>query len=141
MLVMLPQSTDTAFPGGENSPISKVTGRNEYVNFQPAWAPQYDESWIDAITNPKIVLAESKEQVTLMAEVARNHAEPAGEEGLKLIWVNTWNCWKEATTIEPTIEDDVPKYPGGNYGFEFLEIIRDVFWPGNILHISFKVPG
>ena len=62
-----------------------------------------------------------------MAEVARKHAEPAGAEGLKLIWVNTWNYWKEATSVEPTIVDDSPKYPGGNYGFDFLEVIRDVF--------------
>jgi hypothetical protein len=72
-------------------------------------------------------LAASREQVQQMAEVGSKHAQPAGEEGLKLVWINTWNCWKESTTIEPTIIDDNPKYPGGNYGFDFLEIIRDVY--------------
>jgi len=104
----------------------KVIGRDGYVNFQPAWAPQYDESW-GPRSNPIVVLADNKEQVTQMAEVARKHAEPAGEEELKLVWVNTWNCWGESTTIEPTIIDDNLNYPGGNYGFDFLEIIRDVF--------------
>lgn len=122
------RSTDTAFTWWRDKLTNlKVIGRNEYVNFQPAWAPQYDESWANAISNPRVVLAENKEQVIRMAEVARKYAEPAGNEELKLIWVNTWNCWKEATSIEPTIIVDSPKYPGGNYGFDFLEVIRDIF--------------
>ncbi len=121
------QTTDYAFTWwrGKISNL-KVTGRDDPVVFQPAWAPQYDESWITERTTPIVVPAESREQVFDMAEVARKHAEPAGAEGLQLIWVNTWNCWGEATTIEPTIEDS-PKYPVGNYGFDFLEIIREVF--------------
>ena len=45
-----------------------------------------------------------------------------------MIWENTWNDWAETTTVEPTV-DQGPKYPAGNYGFDFLEVIRDVFGP------------
>jgi hypothetical protein len=45
---------------------------------------------------------------------------------LKLIWLNTWNCWGESTTVEPTI-DQGPKYPTGNYGFDMLEVVEEVF--------------
>jgi hypothetical protein len=61
-----------------------------------------------------------------MAEMARKHAEPVGSQGQKLIWVNTWNCWAETTTIEPTA-DSGPKYPAGNYHFDMLEVVREVF--------------
>lgn len=103
-----------------------VTGREEPVVFQSAWAPQYDESWINTLPNPFQVPAESKEQVLEMARVARKHTEAAGEEQLKLIWLNTWNCWAESTTVEPTI-DQGAKYPTGNYGFDMLEVVEEVF--------------
>lgn len=121
------ETTDTAFTWWRSRIADlQVTGRDDTVNFQPAWAPQYDESWIKEFSNPTVVLAESRDQVVQMAEVARKHAEPAGEEGLQLIWVNTWNCWGEGTTVEPTIVEE-NGYPGGNYGFDFLEIIREVY--------------
>ncbi|HEY60838.1 MAG TPA: hypothetical protein G4N92_09195 [Anaerolineae bacterium] len=109
----------------ENIKDLKVIGREEYVNFQPAWAPQYDER-LARPNHSTYVPAISKDQVTAMAEVARKHAEPLGSQGLKLIWINTWNCWQEATTIEPT-ENHGPKYPAGNYQFDMLEVVRDVF--------------
>ncbi len=74
------------------------------------------------------VPALSRDQVVQMATVARKFAQPAGSEGLKLIWVNTWNNWAETTTLEPTA-DLGPKYPAGNYGFDMLEVIREVFGP------------
>ncbi len=103
----------------------KVIDREEFVNFQPAWAPQYD----DRLVKPEggiYVPALSKEQVVAMAEVARKHAQPVGSQGQKLIWLNTWNCWAETTTIEPTMNLG-PKYPAGNYQFDMLEVVRDVF--------------
>jgi hypothetical protein len=103
----------------------RVTGRNELVNFQPAWAPQYDERNI-ILDRPKYVPATSKDQVLEMAKVARNHAEPVGRSGLKLIWLNTWNNWAETTTVEPTANLG-PKYPAGNYQFDMLEVVREVF--------------
>jgi hypothetical protein len=68
----------------------------------------------------------SKDQVIQMAEVARKHAEPAGNKELKLIWLNTWNNWAETTTIEPTTNLG-PKYPARNYQFDMLEVVREVF--------------
>jgi hypothetical protein len=122
------ETTDTAFTWWRTKIAGlRVSGREDFVNFQPAWAPQYDESRNSGFINPTVVLAENRDQVLQIAKVARKHAEPAGEEGLKLVWINTWNCWGEGTTIEPTVLDDKPKYPGGNYGFDFLEIIREVY--------------
>jgi hypothetical protein len=104
----------------------RVTGRDDLVNFQPAWAPQYDESYINDRPNPIYVPATSIDQVIEMATVARKHAEPTGSQDMRLIWVNTWNCWGETTTVEPTVELG-PKYPAGNYHFDMLEVIRDIF--------------
>jgi len=103
----------------------KVAGRQDLVNFQPAWAPQYDERNFKT-DHPLYVPAESKDQVMQMATVARKHAEAAGSSGLKLIWLNTWNNWAETTTVEPTANLG-PKYPAGNYQFDMLEVVRDVF--------------
>lgn len=103
----------------------KVTGRDEEVNFQPAWAPQYDESFFIS-NDPLYVPATSKEQVAEMASMIRNHAEPVGSSGQRLIWLNTWNNWAETTTVEPTA-DLGPKYPAGNYQFDLLEVNRDIF--------------
>jgi len=65
-------------------------------------------------------------QVIEMAMVARKHAEPVGSSGLRLIWLNTWNNWAETTTVEPTVNLG-PKYPAGNYQFDMLEVVREVF--------------
>ena len=103
----------------------KVAGREDLVNFQPAWAPQYDERyWIT--DHPLYVPAQSKDQVIEMAKVARKYAEPVGSNGLKLIWLNTWNNWAETTTVEPTANLGL-KYPAGNYQFDMLEVVREVF--------------
>lgn len=103
----------------------KVAGREDIVNFQPAWAPQYDDRFFEA-GNDIYVPAMSMDQVTAMAEVARTHAQPVGSQGMRLIWLNTWNNWAETTTVEPT-ENLGPKYPAGNYQFDMLEVVRDVF--------------
>ncbi len=106
----------------------KVDDREENVILQPGWAPQYDDRMFKAWQHqePIYVPATSKDQVVAMAEVSRQYAQPAGSQGWKLIWINTWNNWPESTTIEPTA-DKGPKYPAGNYQFDFLEIVRDVF--------------
>ncbi len=103
----------------------KVAGREDSVNFQPGWAPQYDErNFVKEY--PKYVPAQSKDQVAQMAMVARKYAQPVGSNGLKLIWLNTWNNWAETTTVEPTANLG-PKYPAGNYQFDMLEVIQEVF--------------
>jgi hypothetical protein len=63
-----------------------------------------------------------------MAEVVKKHVHPAGPSGVKLVWLNTWNNWPETTTFEPTA-DLGPKYPAGNYQYDMVEVIRDVFGP------------
>ena len=103
----------------------KVFDREEYVNFQPAWTPQYDDRLI-VPDHATYVPAASKDQVIAMAEVALKHAQPIGSQGQKLIWLNTWNCWAETTTVEPTANLG-PKYPAGNYQFDMLEVVREVF--------------
>jgi hypothetical protein len=115
----------------ENIRDLKVIDRDEKVNFQPAWAPQYDDRFFIA-SQGIYIPANSKDQVVAMAEVARKHAEPVGGQDQKLIWLNTWNYWAETTTVEPTA-DLGPKYPAGNYQFDMLEVVRDVFGPDTFL--------
>ncbi len=102
-----------------------VAGREEFVNFQPAWAPQYDDR-LFVPERPTYIPATSKDQVVAMAMVARKHAEPVGSSGQRLVWLNTWNNWAETTTVEPTANLG-PKYPAGNYQFDMLEVVREVF--------------
>jgi hypothetical protein len=106
----------------------KVAGRQENVNLQPGWAPQYDDRMARNLEGQPgtYVPAMSRDQVSAIATVARDNTQPAGSLGWRLVWVNTWNCWGESTTIEPTA-DLGPKYPAGNYQFDMLEIVRNVF--------------
>jgi hypothetical protein len=107
----------------------KVTGRKDLVNLEPGFMPQFDNRLFCAGTTGTdciYIPATSRDQVTAMAEMVLKNAQPVGSQGWNLIWVNTWNDWAETTTVEPTV-DQGPKYPAGNYGFDFLEIIRDVF--------------
>ena len=110
----------------------KVAGRDDPVVFQPAWAPQFDDRLFrDGFPeggDPIYVPAMNRQQVVAMAETARRHARPAGASGMKLVWLNTFNGWAETTTVEPTA-DLGPKYPAGNYGFDMLEVVREVFGP------------
>jgi hypothetical protein len=103
----------------------KVVGREEFVNFQPAWAPQFDNR-LFVHQNGIYVPAMSKAQVFAMATVAQKHAQPVGSRQQKLIWLNTWNNWAETTTVEPTANLG-PKYPVGNYQFDMLEVVQEVF--------------
>lgn len=120
------EPVDQTFEGWRaNIQDLKVIDREELVNFQPAWAPQYDDR-LARQGQGIYVPADSKDQVVAMAEVARKHAEPVGSQEQKLIWLNTWNCWKETTSVEPTANLG-PKYPAGNYQFDMLEVVREVF--------------
>jgi hypothetical protein len=104
-----------------------VAGREDPVNFQPSFTPQFDNRLFEP-KNSIYVPAESREQVLAAANVALKYAQPVGSQDWKLIWLNTWNNWPEATTVEPTI-DSGPKYPAGNYQFDMLDIVREVFGP------------
>ena len=104
-----------------------VRGRDEEVILQPGFAPQYDDRLfreVNGIGSSTYLPAMSKDQVTEMAEVVRRHAQPVG--GQALVWLNTWNNWPETTTFEPTVASG-PKYPAGNYQFDMLEVVREVF--------------
>jgi len=106
-----------------------VRGRTESVILQPGFAPQYDDQLLKQVNNEPggiYIPALSKDQVIAMAQVVRQHAQPAGSQGWKLVWLNTWNNWAETTTFEPTIISG-PKYPAGNYQFDMVEVIREVF--------------
>ncbi|MCP4679972.1 MAG: hypothetical protein GY854_31665 [Deltaproteobacteria bacterium] len=106
-----------------------VTGGNEPVNFQPSFTPQYDDRLFKEVNNfenPQYVPAESKAQVVTIAEVARDHAVTLPGEDEKFVWLNTFNNWAETTTVEPTAADG-PKYPAGNYQFDMLEVVEEVF--------------
>lgn len=107
----------------------KVLGRDDPVRLQPGFSPQYDDSrYRKAYQEPPwtYVPARSIADVRALARVSLAHAHPEGEQGLKLIWLNTFNNWPETTTVEPTVLDG-PKYPAGNYGFDMLKVVRSVF--------------
>ena len=106
-----------------------VSGREEEVVLQPGFAPQYDDRLfreVNDIHSSTYLPAMSREQVVEMAEVVRRHAHAVGSQGSKLVWLNTWNNWPETTTFEPTVASG-PKYPAGNYQFDMLEVVREVF--------------
>jgi hypothetical protein len=106
-----------------------VRGRQEPVILQPGFAPQYDDRLLAEVNNDKnstYIPAASKDQVLAMAQIVAKHAQPVGSQGWKLIWLNTWNNWAETTTFEPTIASG-PKYPAGNYQFDMLDVILEVF--------------
>ena len=120
----------------------KVDGRQEDVILQPGFAPQFDNRLAAQVNHEQSFIyipAMNKDQVTTMAEVVRKHAHPVGYSGMKLIWLNTWNCWGETTTFEPTTALG-PKYPAGNYEFDMLEVTRDVFGPEIFLNLTPSTP-
>ncbi len=102
-----------------------VAGRSDMINFEPSFTPQFDNRLFDP-GNPIYVPAESKDQVIAAAQVAVKYAQPVGSQNWKLVWLNTWNNWAETTTVEPTV-DSGPKYPAGNYQFDMLDVVRQVF--------------
>ena len=111
-----------------------VAGREDgaMVDFHPGVIPQFDDSWMTGF--PRVfnlpVHASSKEDVVKMFTVARDSTEPAYDTDLHISWITSFNEWHETTTIEPTVVEVGPAYPcqgPGNYGFDFLEAVREVF--------------
>ena len=108
-----------------------VEGRTDgaMVDFHPGVIPQFDDSWMEGF--PRVlnfpVHASSKDDVVKMFRVARDQAEPAYTTDLHISWITSFNEWHETTTIEPAVQDADPKYPCGNYGFDFMEAVQEVF--------------
>ena len=73
------------------------------------------------------VHASSKDDVVKMFQVAKDTSEPAYNSKHHIVWITSFNEWHETTTIEPTVIDSEPAYPCGNYGFDFLEAVQEVF--------------
>ncbi|MFC1888606.1 hypothetical protein ACFL4G_02505 [Thermodesulfobacteriota bacterium] len=113
-----------------------VAGRDDgaMVDFHPGVIPQFDDSWMTGF--PRVlnvpVHASSREDVVSMFQVAKDSSEPAYDGNLHISWITSFNEWHETTTIEPTIVDGGPDYPcqgPANYGFDFLDAVREVFHP------------
>ena len=107
---------------------TKVSGRDEYVDFQPGIIPRI---WRDfEFFHPLFALPlASKSDFIGMAEMARDLSEPALDTDLHIVWVTSWNEWWERTAVEPS-RDTGGSYPFGNLGFDLLEAIDEVFGDG-----------
>jgi hypothetical protein len=106
-----------------------VAGRTDPVAFQPGFTPQYDDTLFrtaNGIGNPTSIQAQSQAEVESLASVSLAHATPVPGTSQRLIWLNTFNNWAETTTVEPTAAAG-SKYPAGNYQFDMLNVISDIF--------------
>jgi hypothetical protein len=101
----------------------RVQGRSSFVQLQPGVIPQFDARVARKTSNA--LLAQNKQEVVEIFKVAREVANAAGGP-TRVIWITSWNEWHEGTSIEPTVTGG-PKYPGGNYGHDFLEAVSEVF--------------
>ncbi len=99
-----------------------IEGKKSTVDFQPCVLPQFDVR-IRKGTDTAL-LAQSKDEVKQMFLTAREILD--AKTGPKVVWITSWNEWHEGTAIEPTVAGG-RKYPGGNYGYDFLEALSEVF--------------
>ncbi len=108
--------------------ITRITGAQSATEFAPFIMPQFDDQWGKGSSKPRMI-ATSKEDFRYMAEkLGRDLLH-----GRNWIFLSTFNAWPEATTVEPVCnwkyKNCEPDYSNdrGYYGFDFLEVIRDVF--------------
>ena len=66
----------------------------------------------------------SVDEFRAFAELARDTATFSAAAGARVVWITSWNEWYEGTSIEPTYNGPALET---NYGFQLLEVIRDVF--------------
>lgn len=98
-------------------------GHGKPVDLQPGVIPQFDARV--ARRTSIALLAQNKDEVVKMFRVAKEIVD-AKTSGPRVVWITSWNEWHEGTAIEPTVISG-PKYPGGNYGYDFLEAVSEVF--------------
>ena len=103
----------------------QAANRGVPVDLQPGVIPQFDAR--NARSTPVALLAQNQDEVKQMFHVAREILDQK-QTGLPIVWITSWNEWHEGTAIEPTVEGGA-KYPGGNYGYDFLEALAEVFAP------------
>lgn len=99
-----------------------VEGKSIAVDFQPCVLPQFDTRVRRG--SASALLAQSKQEVLQMFQVAKDIVD--AKEGPKIVWITSWNEWHEGSAIEPTVSEG-RKYPGGNYGYDFLEALHEIF--------------
>ena len=120
----------------ENVPKLVVRGTTDTrVVMAPTITAQYDKSKIKG-TDIATRFTRSKEDFRALVRVAKENLDPAGvvPTGDKLVWLQTFNEWPEGTSCEPTELGEGypyrdPEYQD-NYGFEFLEVLRQELFPG-----------
>jgi hypothetical protein len=113
------------FSATSDQPKNLVVEAKYPIEYQPGVIPQFDARVRRG--NDTALLAQSKDEVKQMFLMAKETLD-AKPSGPKIVWITSWNEWHEGTAIEPT-ETGGKKYPGGNYGFDFLEALSEVFQP------------
>jgi glycoprotein endo-alpha-1,2-mannosidase len=93
------------------------------VDFQPGVIPQFDARV--RRRSATALLAQSKDEVKQILTVAKQLVD-SKPNSQKIVWITSWNEWHEGTAIEPTVSEG-QKYPGGNFGFDFVDAVSEVF--------------
>lgn len=108
--------------------VKRISGGESSIEFAPFITPQFDDQWVKGSGRPRMI-AKSKEDFRYMAQTLGLDLLT----GRNWLFLATFNAWPEGTTVEPPCDwksgNCGPDYSRdrGQYGFEFLEVIRDVF--------------
>ncbi len=104
------------------------------VVMAPTITAQYDKFKIKHNDDATRIVRD-KEDFRALVRVAKDNLDPNGvaPTGDKLVWLQTFNEWPEGTTCEPTELGEGYPYSDPeyrhNYGFEFLEVLRQELFP------------
>ncbi len=133
----------------ENAPELVVRGTaGTRVVMAPTITVQYDKSKIKDSPQGRAAVryARGREDFQALVQLARENLDPDGVQpsGDKRVWLQTFNEWPEGTTCEPTELGEGypysdPEYQD-NYGFEFLEVLRQELSPGFKRHPREAIP-
>lgn len=105
------------------------------VRFIAGGMPQFNRNLFSIHYGPGrptqgVVQAGSKREVVDLFKLFREFAPEIGPSTRWAV-ITSLSEWFEGSTVEPTAELG-PKYPGGNYGYDFMESISQVFGPGRL---------